>query len=386
MTDGSATTVADAFSEVAELRRAEFPILRSWTYLDNATFGPVPRAHVRAASKAARQMSEKRIEEIGASATMEELRVGAATLLDCDKENVALLKSTSEGIGLIARGLEWQNGDEVILYDRDFPGTLAPWVQLEREGVVLRFVRDRGRARFDLAEVVKLISPRTRAICLSLVNSDHGFRAPIAELGELCKRRGIWLAVDAVQAVGTLDIHAEALNADIVAAHGYKFLLSGFGIGVSYCSPRAIEELRVPSLGWKNAIDVRPVEAETSSVGARRFEPTILSVPTMAGMRESLSLLAGVGMAAVETQILNLIDRIASALAERSYEVISSRIPAERSALLSFRHHSLDVEPLHAALLKQNVACAIRDRAIRISPHFYNTEEDVDRLLEALPK
>ncbi|HTW98328.1 MAG TPA: aminotransferase class V-fold PLP-dependent enzyme [Acidimicrobiales bacterium] len=378
-------SVVEVEASADERWRREFPILRDWTYLDHATFGPTPRAHVRASQEAVARTSELPIAEIGSSGAMEALRREAAALLHSGDDSLALLKCTSEGIDLVAQGLSWQAGDEVILYDADFPGTLAPWIALERKGVILRMIADRGRSRFDVEDVEALISSRTRAICISLVNSSHGFRAPAGEIAALTRPRGIWFALDAVQAIGTGDIDVPALGADVVAAHGYKFLLSGFGVALVWCSPRAIAELDAPQIGWKNTGGPRPMGVSFAEGGARRFESTIASYPAVEGMRGSLSLLASVGLAATGNRIAALVDALADAVPERGYSVRSSRKPGETSAILSLRHSSLDAEAVQQALKQARVACAVRDGSVRIAPHFHNSLEDVGRLVAALP-
>ncbi len=365
--------------------REEFPILRQWSYLDCASFGPVPLAHVAASQDLVAQMSELRIADIGGSASMEKLRAEAAALLGCSSDSLALLKCTSEGVDLVVRGLRWRAGDEVILCEDDFPGTIAPWRALERQGVVVRMVPDRGRSRNEVSELEALVTDRTRVICLSLVNSSHGFRAPVAEVAALARSQGIWFVLDAVQAIGSLDLDVGSLGADIVAAHGYKWLLSGFGVALVYCSQRAIEELQSPQIGWKNAIGVAPAEVAVVAGGARRFESTVASIPAVAGMRASIALLRSVGLATVESRVAVLLDALVTAAVAKGYELRSSRAPGETSAIVSLRHPSLDAETVQESLRQARVACAVRSSAVRVAPHFYNSLDDVERFVDALP-
>jgi cysteine desulfurase / selenocysteine lyase len=365
--------------------RNQFPILQSWTYFDHATFGPTPMTNVRASQDAARKMSELPIADIGGSASMEQLRGEGAGLLRCRPDNVALLKCTSEGIDLVAQGIDWRQGDEVLCYEKDFPGTLAPWTALQARGVVVRMVRDLDRSRFEVADVEALITDRTRVICFSLVNADHGFRAPAAEITALARPRGIWVAVDAVQAVGCLDIDVESLGADVVAAHGYKFLLSGFGVALVYCSPRAVAELNPPQIGWKNSPGAGPIGIPVTADGARRFESSVAAIPVVAGMRASIALLQSVGLANIEARVRAVVEEVAEAASAKGYRIRSSRLAGEGSAVLSIRHPSLATTSVHEALHEAHVACALRNDAIRIAPHFYNSAADVAKLVDALP-
>jgi selenocysteine lyase/cysteine desulfurase len=365
----------------------EFPILDTWTYLDHATFGPLPSSHAQAATQAVTRMSTSRIGDIGATAALEELRADAANILRCGPDSVALLKATNEGVGLVAAGLDWRPGDEVVVYEREFSGTVAPWLSLQQQGVRVRVIADRGRARFDLADVAELLTPMTRVVCVSLVNSEHGFRAPVEEMARLCRPKGIWLVVDAVQAIGALDIAVAELGADIVAAHGYKFLLSGFGIAPVYCSQRALTELRVPLIGWKNApFTLADADRDTAlEESARKFESTLPSLSSISGMRASLRLLATVGMPTVQDRTLALVSQLADGLDAKGYQVISSRKESERSALLAARHSQIATTEVHEQLTESKIACAVRGGALRFSPHFYNQPSDIQRLLDALP-
>jgi selenocysteine lyase/cysteine desulfurase len=362
----------DLLDEAA--RSVHFPVTRAWTYLDHATFGPFPAAGVAAMAEVGRALSEDVLgRTISTAPLLQSVRERAARLLSCSSEHMALLRSTGEGVGLVAAGLDWRAGDEVIGYERDFPGALAPWRHLADRGVVLRLVPARADHTFSCDDVRRLLSPRTRVVCLSLVQFGSGFRAPIHEIAELCHQRGLWLVVDAAQAVGSVQVDVAALGADIVAAHAYKFLLAGFGLAVCYCSSRAINELRVPQVGWRSA------------PGAARFEPTIPSLTNLAALDAALGLLLECGMAAVEARIAALTEMIADGLSARGWRVISPRGAGQTSALVSAVHPSLDLEGVRHTLFEHHAVCTVREGFLRISPHVYNTPADVDRLLASLP-
>jgi selenocysteine lyase/cysteine desulfurase len=355
-------------------RQAQFPITGQWAYLDHATFGPFPAVGVEAMAAVGRALSQDVLgRAISTAPLLRSVRERAARLLGCRAEQVALLRSTGEGVGLVAAGLDWRAGDEVIGYERDFPGALAPWRHLADDGVVLRLVAARADYTFSCDDVERLVTPRTRAVCLSLVQFGSGFRAPMADIARLCQQRGLWLVVDAAQAVGSLQVDAAALGADIVAAHAYKFLLAGFGLAVCYCSPRAISELRIPQVGWRSA------------PGAARFEPSIPSLTNLAALDASLELLLRIGPAEIEARIGSLTSLIADGLQARGWQVVSPRGAGQTSALVSAVHPSLDLETVRRGLLAAHVVCAVREGLLRISPHVYNTPQDVERLLATLP-
>src|SRR5207249_2785353 len=145
---------------------------------------------------------------------------------NCSAADIAILHSTTEGLSLVAQGLDWEAGDEVISYELEHPNAVYPWKNLADRGVVIRYIKDAGY-RFDADQVAELITDRTRVVCLSLVNFGHGFRSPVERISAMCKPRGIWVVIDAVQAVGSISVDVAALGADIVSAHAYKWLLGG---------------------------------------------------------------------------------------------------------------------------------------------------------------
>jgi len=372
---------------VEALRKREFPVTQECVYLDHATFGPLPASHVRAATEMLSALANPDTSELGGSQLLDSVRSEAATMLHCDPGHVTLLKSTSEGLGLLAQGLEWRRGDQVLVPDRDFWGCLAPFAELGRVGVRIRLIRDAGRGRFDIDDLEALVTPRTRAVCVSVVNRATGTRAPVEAIGALCAERGIWYALDAAQALGVNRIDAPGLGADIVAAHGYKFLASGFGVAPTYCSERTLSELRIPQVGWKNSTfgitdTTMTLEHPTT---AERYESTMPSLATLAGMVESLSLLNSVEDAERERLATELIRSIAEELRARGYDVVSSPEPAERSALVCVRHPARAADELTRQLRSARVACGVADDALRVSAHFYNTDDDVAALLNALP-
>ena len=194
--------------QIEMLRKSEFPITETMCYLDHASLGPLPRSHVAELNAAAHQLmisGDPRVRET--IAKMDDIRIQAAMLLTAQPGDIALLTSTAQGLCLVAQGLSWREGDEVITYAGEFPSVVLPWLQLRDRGVVVRFVQDRG-CRFEAEDVEALMSDRTRVVSLSLVNFAHGFRAPIEAIGEMCRQRGIWLVVDAVQALGVIPVDA----------------------------------------------------------------------------------------------------------------------------------------------------------------------------------
>jgi selenocysteine lyase/cysteine desulfurase len=357
---------------IESLRRSELPITRDRAYLDHATFGPLPTSHVRAATEALERAAREGSAGLGGTELLESLRAEAAKLFRCAPRNVCLLRSTGEGIGLVADGLDWRSGDEVVVHESEFEACLAPFLNLASRGV-------RIRAAAAPEEIAELIGRRTRAVAVSVVDRVTGARAPVDEMAERCREVGAWLALDGAQALGVLALDAPATATDVVSAHGYKFLLSGFGLAPTYCSDRAIAELRVPQAGWKNArVGREPGLSLAFGDTAERFEPTMSPIPVLAGMRESLRLLNGFEPEERERRALTAARSIADELSERGYEVSGD------SAIVSARHPRLDAAEIAATLRRARVVCGQVDDRLRFSPHFYTSDEDVAALVASI--
>jgi selenocysteine lyase/cysteine desulfurase len=322
------------------------------------------------------------------SAGLERVRTSGAQLLHAPVEQVALLRSTGEATNLVASGVDWEPGDEVILYELDFPSLIAPWLAVADRGVQVKVVRDRGRFRFDLDDFLEVMTPRTRAVSLSLVNNTTGFRAPVEALAAECARRNIWLTVDAVQAVGSMDVDAPALGGDVVAAHSYKFLLSGFGQALVYFSERAIRELRVPHVGTRNLdTDSSRTLFETGlglRPGARRFEPSVPNLAANLAMGASIDLLLETGPQQIEAHNRRLCTVFSTGLLDNGFTLVTSQAEGESAGLVCFVKDGVESDSIQQGLEAANIMTAVRGGNVRFAPHVYNTEDEVEQVLSTL--
>jgi len=385
--------MAELLHDIEALRRTEFPLTEVCAYLNHAGTGPLPRRHIRAATGFLEACCSGKPPTTLAQSEQQlaALRGRAGRLMEAAAEEIAVLSHTTQALALVPLALDWREGDEAITYEKDYPSVVLSLMRLRKKGVRLRFLPDRG-GRFELDDLRRLIAPRTRLISLSMVNFVTGFRAPIEEIGRLCRERGIWLVVDAVQALGAIRVPARELGADILAAHGYKHLLSGYGVAICYCSPRAREALDITVPGWQGTLANADASAMLDHEGvaftgdARRFEPAVPNFAGLFGANESLQLLLEVGPAAIERRIFALLDDLAPELEGRGYRVVSSRRAAERSSLLTFAcPPGVDSAALARELDQRAVHCSRREGLIRVSPHFYNSSADIQRLLDCLP-
>ncbi len=376
---------------MSALRRDQFPVTKEWSWLDHATFGPPPRAFVTAVRGFVDSMADASLPQGQAmwGDGLDRVRAKAAHFINCNAEDVAFQKSTAEGIGVVALGLDWRQGDEVIAYDQAFPAGVYPWMNLASRGVELKLIADRGRRRFDVEDVEALMTPRTRVVCLELVNFGNGFRAPLREIAHLCHRREAWLVVDATQAAGALRINVQELGCDVLIAHGYKFMMSGWGTAISYFAPHVRARVGVPEPGWKSLQQMPPPSLVDYKLDfaaeARRFEPGIPDMVSIFGTEAVIELMTEVGTGHIEEMVLAYGGEVAEALQRRGWSVASSLQPGERSGILSAEKKGLDMDTVRDRLVAEHVACAVREGRLRVSFHFYNDRSDLDRLLACLP-
>jgi selenocysteine lyase/cysteine desulfurase len=380
-------------ADLTRVREEQFPVTRHWSWFNSAAYGPLPVCNIEAQSSFLRGMS------IGQTAPgvghwwegADAVRRKVGRLINAEPADVSFLKSTGEGLGLAVTGLDWAPGDEVITYDQEFPSVVYPWLGLARKGVLVRFVRDRGRFRFDVDDVAELIGPRTRVVCLSLVNFSNGFRAPLEAISQLCRPRGIWLVVDAVQAAGCIDVDVRSLGADLLSAHGYKTLCSGYGISFCWVSRRFQGALEVAVPGWKSIENVTDVSHQlgyqlTLARGARRYESGAQNLSGMYGMGASIDMFLGLGMDVISEHVLAMSALVTDRVESRGYRVVSSRVPAERSGIVSVECPGREPADVAAALKKAGVMCSVREGRVRVSSHLFVDEDDVERLVAGLPE
>ena len=386
------TAVTSPSETVARLRREEFPVTGEKVWFNTATYGPLPVSNV----KAQRQLLEGMMLGVATPGIghwwegAAEVRAKVGQFIGCDPADVALLRSTGEGIGLVSLGLDWKPGDEVVVYDQEFPSGVYPFLALERKGVKVRFIEDRGRHRFDVDDVAAVMSARTRLVCVSLVNCYHGFRAPVEEISKLCRQRGAWLLADVVQAVGIMPVDVTTLGADLVTAHGYKSMCAGYGISFCYLSPELRNSIEVTAPGWKNIEDAPFIDKQLAynlryPDSARRFEPTVQNLAGMYGLAASIDLFTGTGLDLIADWVLGLSRTLTEVLAEKGYHIASSTRPGEMSGIISVEVPGGNAVAVCAALAEQNVMCAVRDGRVRISSHLFNNRDDIDQLIKALP-
>ena len=367
--------------------RKAFPVTAEYAYLNHASIAPLPHRaaeRMKALADVVSRTGDRRWLE--RNAEVERVRGLAARLLGAhDPREVAFTENTSAGLSLIAGGFAWQAGDNIVGAELEFPSNVYPWMQLAGLGVEYRTVPERD-VRIDPDELLARVDGRTRMLVLSSVQYASGFRSDLSRLGAFCRERGIVFVVDAIQSLGGLAHDVERENVDVLAAASHKWLLGPEGIGVLYVSDRIVERICPVHSGWRSMRDQINWTALSLdwNEGAKRFESGTLNMYGIAALGASLELLLEAGPTLIEQRVLALADRAAAGLAERGFDLISSRRPGETSGIVTAIHPKFATAELVRSLAARNIVVANRAGRLRVSAHFYNTEEEVDRMLEAV--
>jgi len=364
--------------------RKEFPVVNSRVFFDHAKVAPVSRRVREAVSAFAGDAAEFGTAHYAEwMRGVEDVRASFARLINADPGEVAFVKNTSEGISIVANGIDWCAGDNVVVPDIEFPANVYPWMNLEQRGVETRLARSvDGRVPFEA--IAGRVDGRTRVVSVSSVEANSGFRNDLNRLGALCRERGIFFCVDAIQSLGALPMDVKKDRIDFLAADGHKWLMSFEGLGGFYISSRVLEKIHPAVVGWDsvvNATDYMNYDF-TLRPDARRFEEGSFNVMSIHALGAALSLLHEVGVENIEARLMQLGDYILEGLRRRGLEILSSTLPGERSGIISFA--VADPAKLAAVMESNRVSLTVRDGLVRLSPHVYNTEAEADRFFEVL--
>lgn len=368
--------------------RDQFPVTRDYIYLNHAAISPIP-LYVR------EQITEcidwYCYHGIVCNSKFLELadntRTLAAQLINARASEIAFIKNTTQGIQIAANGIRWQPGDNVLIPENEFPANVFPWLNLVKTGVEVRFIPIND-GRFTAEDIVRFIDKRTKAVSVSAVSFTNGFRCDLDAIGRLCKDTGVFFIVDAIQALGALKIDVKKSRIDLLSADAHKWLLGPQGIGISYISDTMLDNIEVSNLGYKGMVDEQDYLDHTIRLkpDASRFEEGTLNITGIIGLKASLELLLSIGILKIEKRLFEITDLLSGKLLSRDFVIKSPPGMHERSGIISFYHKKISTGMIYENLFKANVVCATRDGAIRISPHFYNNNDDVDNFLNALPE
>lgn len=371
-----------------ESLRAAFPITRSGTlFFDHCRVAVTPAATVEAMHHFMQATALEGVNYPEKAARYDRFKQRAATLLGASVAEVAFVGNTAHGIHLVANGLPFEDGDNIVTARGEYPDNVYPWLYLERRGVTTRFVEPRDR-RVEAEDVIAAMDPRTRLVALSFVQFASGYRLDVMRIGEACRARQIPFLLDAVQGVGALGFDVGRTPVDFVAAGGHKWLLGPLGSGIFYCRKERLDDLDVTTIGTGSMTQhaLFPYEIALRS-DAERFEGgSAKNTPGIYGLDASLGVVLDAGIDRIEAHILDLTSHAIEGLRSRGYRIESPYgSSAHRSGIVTYRGTDQSPDEIVRHLLRDRIITSTSHLGARIAPHFYNTHDDIDRFLAALP-
>ncbi|HVG45171.1 MAG TPA: aminotransferase class V-fold PLP-dependent enzyme [Longimicrobium sp.] len=379
--------------DVQALREREFPHVGRAPYLNAASMGPLPERARHAVD--AFNLRRSRIHEMRGDdfdPALQRARAAAARLVNASPDEVALMPNTSHGLNLAAQCLPLEPGKRIVVSDLEFPANVYPWAQVAKEGRArVDVVRGDALGRPDPDRLMEELDRGDVGIfSLSAVQFATGWLADLPAFGRFCRERGIWFVVDAIQALGPVPIDVREARIDVLAAGGHKWLCGPFGTGFAYVRRELIARMEPRVVGW-TAMQASADYADCCAYrwepvdDARRFEVATQPFQDVAGFAASLELLLEVGPERIREHVLGILDPLAEWLAGRGEaRVVSAMEPARRSGIFAFQLG--DTAKAFAALRGAKVQCVVREGSIRLSPHLYNTAEEVAVVMNVLER
>ncbi|MBX9602981.1 MAG: aminotransferase class V-fold PLP-dependent enzyme [Bryobacteraceae bacterium] len=363
-------------------RRGEFPVTRRLIYLNHAAVAPLSRRAAEAMKKLADDACEYgSLHYSDWEATYAALRESAARMIGASAAEIAIVKNTSEGISTVALGMDWKPGDKVVAFREEFPANLFPWQRLAAKGVQVEWL-----SIYDSLEGIDEAARGAKLLAISYVNYLSGFRANLEAIGEICRRRGAFFFVDAIQGLGIFPVDVERMRIDALAADGHKWLLGPEGCGILYLRREWQDRIEPVEFGWTNIAGFNDYACRDMSLraDAGRYECGTLNTIGVYGLRAAFDLLLEVGVETVAETVLGLTGRIAAGAAALGYETAIPHEPETGSGIVSVRKEGLDSGDLVGRLRANGVAASPRQGWLRLSPHFYVTSNEIDRVLGML--
>ena len=381
-------TLAEILSS-EELRRSEFPVAREKTFLAHAGVCPLPRRVADAIVGCARQ-STLGDQETFMLKRLDDARRLASQLLNCQPDEIALVGPTSLALSFVAAGLNFRRGDNILIYHDDYPSNVYPWMALAARGVEVRLLNTRGLGVIRPQDVMGQVDENTRLVALASCHFISGYRLEHETIGKSLRERGILFCLDAIQTLGAFP--TPVADVDFLAADAHKWLLGPCGAGLLYVRREIQDRLNPPVYGWHNVRNPNFVAQEqiVFRPGAVKYEAGTHNLVGLIGLIAALELIREIGVENVAVELLRKRSRLVPALQAKGFAVLNAETRAENaSGIVSFYQPGKDLAVLHRKLADAGIVTSLRtDRQgqnyIRLSPHFYNTDAELQRTLELI--
>jgi len=361
----------------------QFPVRDRLIYLNHAAVAPLSKAAADAMKSLAEDCAQfGSLHYKDWSAVYEGLRVAAARLIGAERGEIALVKNTSEGIAMVATGLDWKPGDRMVGFREEFAANYYPWKRLEEKGVAVTWLSVE-----DPLERIEEACRGARLLAISFVQFLSGYRAPIQAIGEICHRNRCIYLVDAIQGLGAFPVDVRSCHIDALAADGHKWMLGPEGCGILYISQGLQDRVEPVEFGWTNVAGYKDYASRDMALrpDAGRYECGTLNTIGCHGLKAAIELLLEVDPGKIAPFIQNLGDRIYAGAVHRGYEVLGTRTPETGAGIVSFRKPGIQAAEVVRKLSAAGIVAAPRAGWVRTSPHFYVSPSDIDRMLAELP-
>jgi cysteine desulfurase/selenocysteine lyase len=372
-----------------ERRRDAFPICRKKIFMAHAAVTALPRVVADAVIRFTEESAANFENFAALLKSIQETRASAANLIGSSPEEIALIGPTSLGLSLFANGIDWRPGDEVICYLDDYPANVYPWLNLRSRGVTIRLLQPSKTGALTPELVAEALTSKTRLVALASCNFVSGYRIDLNAIGKLLREKEILFSVDAIQTLGAFPSTVEYV--DFLSADAHKWMLGPLAIGIVYvrkecfdlCRPTLLGSWNVKAPGFiaQDEIEFQPT--------AQRYEPGAMNVMGIFGMKAAIDLLLEIGITRVADRIRTITAQLGDGLQGLGFTVLGPTGGPSASGIVTVSRPGIDMEALFERLTAANIICSSRqDRQgrhyIRFSPHFYNTEAEVDQVLKVI--
>ena len=368
------------------LARDLFAVTENYAYLNHAAVGVLPRPTREALHAFVDAQATGGVARVAPyEAEMPAYRAGIARFIGAQRGTIAILRNTGDGANVLAGGFPWQDGDELILPDNEFPANVQPWLPLRRRGVGVRFI-DSTRERLTPDVLRRTITGKTKIVAVSWISFGDGYRHDLAGLAEVAHEAGALLCVDAMQGLGAFPIDVEACGVDALYCGGAKWLLALQGVSFLYVRVRLLDRLSLAMPGWRSVEDMWDfAKHEQPPVGdATRFEGGTPNFIGALSLQSSIQVLGQAGTERIAAHVVALTDRLVEGLQSAGAQVMSLRGSTHSSGIVTFIIPGADSVMLGQALQRQGIVTTYRSSGVRVAPHGYNSAAEIDALVDAV--
>lgn len=362
--------------------RHQFPVTERLIYLHHAGVSPL----CRPAAEAMKRLADDCL-LFGSlhydqwMETYQGLRVAAARLINSAPEEIAIVKNTSEGISTVALGIDWRPGDKVVAFCEEFPANFFPWKRLENKGVRVVWL-----SYLDPLDRIDEAARGARLLALSFVQYLSGYRADLEAIGEICRRRGVFFFVDAIQGLGAFPLDVRKCHIQALAADGHKWLMGPEGCGILYIQKDLQDSIEPVEFGWTNIAGYNDYACRDMALrpDAGRYECGTLNTIGCYGLRAAIEFVLEAGVENIGNAVQALGDQIFEGVRRKGYETLGERTPSNGAGIVSFRKEGVDSRLIVRQLKDKNIVAAPRQGWVRMSPHFYISPTEIETVIDNL--